>query len=225
MTCSIMPTFSMKRLCFPLFFAAWIAPADAAPRLPPSVRALMPKNGVSLRIFRLAPAPKATQYLIHLWTVRRPKSIKHPAESFRREIASPFVLDVFTNEKTPQYQTSYIYAASRAPSKVSLRYLHLKTKIGLVFELEDNRPTPWSFFSTNTFFVAPFALGNPYFTQTFESWGNRESNIYSVARDSEGTLQLVHRIDAHGAPRRVTQYLKWDGERFANQERKVRLRG
>lgn len=182
--------------------------------LPKTVRQMMPRGASSLRLFRLAPAPHATTYLVHLWTTPR-RAISPQWENGYRlavPIDSPFVLDVFTDEKKPKYQTSIIYAENRAPDKITLRYLDAKNKVGFIFEFKDQRFTSDSYFnSTSTYFIVPVALGNTYSMFALQSTaGSGNYNLYNLRRAANGIIEIIHR--AEGSPP-SEEILVWDGRR------------
>lgn len=218
----------MKRFLLPSLLCVWIAPAFAAPseKLPPEVRAMMPKKIVSLRTFRVAPAPKAPQLILHLWSV--PDRDFEPAKryGYGKDVSSPFVLDVFTDEKKPRYRASLILATHHAPTKINLWYLNAKTKDGLVFEVIDDTGSDDSHHEdTTTFFVFPFWPGT-YLTgwhgthQTSQSFKSniRSGNYatYHVERDSEGLFRLIHWSGGGSTPVVTHEVLTWERgeERF-----------
>ncbi|BCM90823.1 hypothetical protein IAD21_02685 [Abditibacteriota bacterium] len=204
--------------CALLIFASFIAisyTAYASPRLPSTVRALQPKGAISLKFFRLAPAPKSPQLLVHLWTTPRRNSLRYDTKQY--PVNSPFVFDVFTDEQPPKYRTSFIYAASRTPNKISLRYLNSKTKKGLVFEMIENGLSDgWAFNYTSTFFTFPFWPGISQSSQIFKSDVGSAGNYhaYHVGRNANGMLQIIYDGHDSGSPIVVHEVSIWDRRHF-----------
>ncbi len=199
------------------FIGSSEAPANAqsrsnkVARLPASVRAMMPRGAVSLRVFRLAPAPREIPYLVHLWTV--PRRASSPQMEFGSEVEypiySPFVLDVFTDEKKPKYRTSIVYSENRAPDKITLRYLNAKNKVGFIFEFKDQRYLSDSYYnSTSTYFIVPAALGNSYSMFALQSTsGSGNYNTYGLRRDPKGLAEIVRQRE--GSPPSEETFV-WD---------------
>lgn len=222
----------MKRLFFLSLFACLAAPAFAQPKpLPPEVRAMVPQNIVSLGTYELSPAPGASKYLVHLWTAPRRDPLgeagmdvtsnpykgpitRHEVKSNLSLFDSPFVLDIFSDEPEPQYRTSIIYTATRAPDALSLRYFNSQTKKGLIFEVDDSTPRV----TIHTFWVFENGLGGPYKMDTRTSWkGGDYHERYGLSRDAKGDLQLVHVVAGPYFPEKRELFV-WDGKRFTSQK-------
>jgi len=206
----------MKHLLLASLLCAWVLPAFAAPKnkLPPSIRAMTPQKIVSLRVFRVAPAPKAPQLLLHLWTVPKRDFERREKNGYGSDVDSPFVLDVFTDEKRPRFRTSLILATNHTPTKVRLWYLNAKTKEGLVFEvIDDSRATESYYRDKTTFFVLPYWDGTFQTSQTFQTFaGSGANNSYFAQRGINGEFQIIHSINLQGGSFPFTGVLTWDRE-------------
>jgi len=219
----------MRHFLLPLLLCVWVAPAFAAPKkaaLPPSIRAMTPKRIVSLRVFRVAPAPKAPEFIIHLWTTPRRAFTKHAEKvdgvEEKLPVDSPFVMDIFTNEKTPRYQTTAIYASNEPPNRISLRYLNAKTKLGFVFEVMDKKVSNRYLTSfRRTLLTFPYDLHYSCSTQSFGSYeGQGQDESYDIRRDAAGTLEIEHTKAGHGMST-LREILAWNGEQFMAPQRKA----
>lgn len=170
---------------------------------------MTPKKIVSLRVFRVAPAPKAPQLLLHLWTVPNRNFKSQRPDGYGDDVQSPFVLDVFTDERRPQYRTSLLLASSHAPSKIKLWYLNSKTKRGLVFHVTGARDFSNHFDAT--YFVFPFWPNPSQTSQTFKNYSaGNGSDVFFPKRAVDGTLQLIHSSGFAGSPVNIYEIWSWD---------------
>ncbi len=201
-------------------------------RLPASVRQMMPRGNLSLRLFRLAPAPKAPRYLVHLWTAprRNPQVVVEQeikpnlfkGEITRSEIelgksfstaplaTSPFVPDIFTDEKVPKYQDSLVYGSRFPPDSISLRYLNSKNKYGLIFQFDETfGPVKQHTFTALEFNSFPL-------TDTLYSYGGYGGRReHRVRRAADGSLEVIRETYSDkGGPPVIRDILVWRGGKF-----------
>lgn len=213
-------------------------------RLPPSVRQMMPRGNLSLRLFRLAPAPRQTSYLVHLWTAPRRKpqfwaGTEYKPNPYKGKITraeveaqsvegegklemfnSPFVFDIFTDEKVPKYQASLVYGGKVAPDNISLRYIDSKIKSGLMFQIDES--VRYEYRSRNTFYVFEYGLDRDPRIDTFYGYhGYGGGAQYHFRRAADGTFEVVKVMYFKGAPP-TTDILIWNGERFVEKSQKPR---
>jgi len=213
-------------------------------RLPLTVRQMMPRGALSLRIYRVAPAPKAPRYLLHLWTAPR----RHPENIFveerkpqtysgqisRAEIESkvslsmasladsPFVFDILTDEKVPKYLSSIVFTAKVAPKDVSLRYLNSKTKQGFILQVDEG--ADYDFKHTFYAFDHGFHADSYGFTPNYRSsvlvgrMGYGGGNEYLIYRATDGLLAVLERRYGKGGTI-PDAYWKWNGERFVEKKK------
>lgn len=205
-----------------LFATLLLAPATyvqsspkSSAKLPPAVAAQMPERVLDIATYRVAPAPGAPQFLIHLWCAPRrdpagggtfgapPGQYKgeisrEEAASFSSLYPSPFVYDIFAPDGKGgwNYQDSIIRNDTSTPATPTMRYLNNKTKTGYIIQIGQ--------FGGQ--YIFPYTLyiftdwGYPYSTREMANVrppARSGGKYFGFGRDARGYAQIITAVDSY----------------------------